>query len=53
MLKLEGIHVYYEESRAVSDVSISVKEAWIISEMNTGSLGKIKLSFVTTKMTLF
>jgi len=40
MLKLEGIHVYYEESRAVSDVSISVKEGEFVTIIGANGAGK-------------
>jgi len=40
MLKLEGIHIYYEESRAVSDVSISVKEGEFVTIIGANGAGK-------------
>lgn len=40
MLKLEGIHVYYQESRAVSDVSISVKEGEFVTIIGANGAGK-------------
>jgi len=40
MLKLEGIHVYYEESQAVSDVSISVKEGEFVTIIGANGAGK-------------
>jgi len=40
MLKLEGIHVYYEESRAVSDVSISVKKGEFVTIIGANGAGK-------------
>ncbi|PIU25415.1 MAG: branched-chain amino acid ABC transporter ATP-binding protein [Candidatus Infernicultor aquiphilus] len=40
MLKLEGIHVYYQESLAVSDVSISVKEGEFVTIIGANGAGK-------------
>jgi len=40
MLKLEGIHVFYEESQAVSDVSISVKEGEFVTIIGANGAGK-------------
>ncbi|HDP37169.1 MAG TPA: ABC transporter ATP-binding protein [Candidatus Atribacteria bacterium] len=40
MLKLEGIHVYYEESRAVSDVSIYVNEGEFVTIIGANGAGK-------------
>ena len=40
MLKLEEIHVYYEESRAVSEVSISVKEGEFVTIIGANGAGK-------------
>jgi len=40
MLKLEGIHVYYEESRAVSDVSISIKKGEFVTIIGANGAGK-------------
>lgn len=43
MLKLEEIHVYYEESRAVSEVSISVKEGEFVTIIGANGAGKTTL----------
>jgi len=40
MLRLEGIHVYYEESRAVSDVSIYVNEGEFVTIIGANGAGK-------------
>ncbi|MEA2021277.1 MAG: ABC transporter ATP-binding protein [Candidatus Caldatribacteriota bacterium] len=40
MLKLEGIHVYYEESQAISGVSISVKAGEFVTIIGANGAGK-------------
>jgi len=40
MLKIEGIHVYYEESQAISGVSISVKAEEFVTIIGANGAGK-------------